>query len=218
MTARVSISTISSYDCPPLLQCVVWCIIEGLWCFRVTWKRDHLEVSWNFSDCYFSLSSEQTTRHTGNLSAIISTENDYSQANIPSPQGFELSRESRAQADLKFTYVISCQIYGQQKQRKLAEATDIALLLQRWDSIRQYFHNLKQCVIQRSLSFNLPMLSLISFWESNADFTNLKIGLGQMVILLVFGFVYSRSILTVLNIVTQVVCSPTDSCFSKKSC
>lgn len=68
-------------------------------------------------------------------------ENDYSQANIPSPQGFELSRESRAQADLKFTYVISCQIYGQQKQRKLAEATDIALLLQRNEALRvAYIH------------------------------------------------------------------------------
>lgn len=47
-------------------------------------------------------------------------------------QGFEFSRESRAQADLKFTYVVSCQIYGQQKQQKKPEATDIALLLQRY--------------------------------------------------------------------------------------
>lgn len=56
---------------------------------------------------------------------------DYSQANSPPTQGFELSHEARAQADLKFTYVVSCQIYGQQKQRKAAEAADIALLLQR---------------------------------------------------------------------------------------
>lgn len=42
-----------------------------------------------------------------------------------------MSREARAQADIKFTYVVSCQIYGQQKQRKSPEATDIALLLQR---------------------------------------------------------------------------------------
>lgn len=55
---------------------------------------------------------------------------DYSQ-NFPTSQGFELSRESRAQADLKFTYVVSCQIYGQQKQRKAPEAADISLLLQR---------------------------------------------------------------------------------------
>lgn len=57
----------------------------------------------------------------------------YSQMNLPTTQGFELSRESRAQADLKFTYVVSCQIYGQQKQKKLPEAADIALLLQRYN-------------------------------------------------------------------------------------
>ena len=55
---------------------------------------------------------------------------DYSQTGATT-EGFGLSRESRAQADLKFTYVVSCQIYGQQKQRKAPEATDIALLLQR---------------------------------------------------------------------------------------
>jgi callose synthase len=47
------------------------------------------------------------------------------------PRGFESSIEARAQADLKFTYVVSCQIYGQQKQQKKPEATDIGLLLQR---------------------------------------------------------------------------------------
>ncbi|PQM37261.1 callose synthase 10 [Prunus yedoensis var. nudiflora] len=56
-------------------------------------------------------------------------------------QGFELSRESRAQADLKFTYVVSCQIYGQQKQRKAPEAADISLLLQRNEALRvAYIH------------------------------------------------------------------------------
>ncbi|KAF4376973.1 hypothetical protein F8388_022689, partial [Cannabis sativa] len=55
----------------------------------------------------------------------------YSQGSIPTSQGFELSRESRAQADIKFTYVVSCQIYGQQKQRKAPQAADISLLLQR---------------------------------------------------------------------------------------
>ncbi|CAN1239529.1 Callose synthase 10 [Linum grandiflorum] len=54
-------------------------------------------------------------------------------------EGFGLSRESRAQADLKFTYVVSCQIYGQQKQRKAPEATDIALLLQRNEALRVAF-------------------------------------------------------------------------------
>lgn len=57
---------------------------------------------------------------------------NHSQNVLPSTQGFELSREARAQADIKFTYVVSCQIYGQQKQRKAQEAVDIALLLQRY--------------------------------------------------------------------------------------
>lgn len=54
-------------------------------------------------------------------------------------QGFELSSDSRAQADLKFTYVISCQIYGQQKQKKAPEAADIALLMQRNEALRVAF-------------------------------------------------------------------------------
>lgn len=61
-----------------------------------------------------------------------STVDGYSQLGFSTTQGFELSPESRAQADLKFTYVVSCQIYGQQKQKKLPEAADIALLLQRY--------------------------------------------------------------------------------------
>uniref|UniRef100_A0A803P8P0 1,3-beta-glucan synthase n=2 Tax=Cannabis sativa TaxID=3483 RepID=A0A803P8P0_CANSA len=63
----------------------------------------------------------------------------YSQGSIPTSQGFELSRESRAQADIKFTYVVSCQIYGQQKQRKAPEAADISLLLQRNEALRVAF-------------------------------------------------------------------------------
>lgn len=59
----------------------------------------------------------------------------HSQTSSLTSQGFELSREARAQADLKFTYVISCQIYGQQKQRKAPEATDIGLLLRRSELI-----------------------------------------------------------------------------------
>jgi callose synthase len=46
-------------------------------------------------------------------------------------QGFELSPEARAQADLKFTYVVTCQIYGKQKEEQKPEAADIALLMQR---------------------------------------------------------------------------------------
>lgn len=47
-------------------------------------------------------------------------------------QGFELSPEARAQADLKFTYVVTCQIYGKQKEERKPEAADIALLMQRF--------------------------------------------------------------------------------------
>lgn len=47
-------------------------------------------------------------------------------------QGFELSPEARAQADIKFTYVVTCQIYGKQKEDQKPEAADIALLMQRF--------------------------------------------------------------------------------------
>ncbi|KAM3751890.1 hypothetical protein ACB098_04G145700 [Castanea mollissima] len=71
-------------------------------------------------------------------------EDAYSQTDLPATQGFELSRESRAQADLKFTYVVSCQIYGQQKQKKLPEAADIALLLQRNEALRVAFIHVEE--------------------------------------------------------------------------
>ncbi|TVU09023.1 hypothetical protein EJB05_42462 [Eragrostis curvula] len=54
-------------------------------------------------------------------------------------QGYELSPDARAQADIKFTYVVSCQIYGAQKQMKKQEAADIALLLQRNEALRVAF-------------------------------------------------------------------------------
>lgn len=54
-------------------------------------------------------------------------------------QGYELSPDARAQADIKFTYVVSCQIYGLQKQTKKQEAADIALLLQRNEALRVAF-------------------------------------------------------------------------------
>ncbi|MBA0644158.1 hypothetical protein Goklo_028362, partial [Gossypium klotzschianum] len=63
----------------------------------------------------------------------------YSQSDYLTTEGFELSREARAQADIKFTYVVSCQIYGQQKQNKKPEAVDIALLLQRNEALRVAF-------------------------------------------------------------------------------
>lgn len=67
--------------------------------------------------------------------SVVSIVDNYSQNNFITTQDFESSRESRAQADLKFTYVVSCQIYGQQKQRKAPEAADIALLLQRYQFV-----------------------------------------------------------------------------------
>ncbi|KAL2492350.1 Callose synthase 10 [Abeliophyllum distichum] len=71
-------------------------------------------------------------------------ESVYSETSFPSTQGFELSREARAQADIKFTYVVSCQIYGQQKQRKAPEAADIALLLQRNEALRVAFIHVEE--------------------------------------------------------------------------
>ncbi|GFS39844.1 glucan synthase-like 8 [Actinidia rufa] len=71
-------------------------------------------------------------------------EDDNSQANFFTSQGFELSPEARAQADIKFTYVISCQIYGQQKQQKKPEAADISLLLQRNEALRVAFIHVEE--------------------------------------------------------------------------
>ncbi|XP_028116346.1 callose synthase 10 isoform X1 [Camellia sinensis] len=71
-------------------------------------------------------------------------EDDFSQAKVLTSQGFQSSFEARAQADLKFTYVISCQIYGQQKQRKAPEAADIALLLQRNEALRVAFIHVEE--------------------------------------------------------------------------
>lgn len=50
---------------------------------------------------------------------------------VANTRGFELSPEARAQAGLKFTYVVTCQIYGKQKEEQKPEAADIALLMQR---------------------------------------------------------------------------------------
>ncbi|KAH0461335.1 hypothetical protein IEQ34_008910 [Dendrobium chrysotoxum] len=69
----------------------------------------------------------------------VGVEDGYSGADFINTEGFELSSDSRAQADLKFTYVVSCQIYGQQKQKKAPEAADIALLMQRNEALRVAF-------------------------------------------------------------------------------
>lgn len=64
--------------------------------------------------------------------AISDLEAAVSNNDATETQGFELSPEARAQADLKFTYVVTCQIYGKQKEEQKPEAADIALLMQRW--------------------------------------------------------------------------------------
>ncbi|KAL5140393.1 Callose synthase 9 [Glycine soja] len=58
---------------------------------------------------------------------------------VTDTHGFELSPEARAQADLKFTYVLTCQIYGKQKEEQKPEAADIALLMQRNEALRVAF-------------------------------------------------------------------------------
>uniref|UniRef100_A0A0D6QYZ6 Glycosyl transferase 48 domain-containing protein n=1 Tax=Araucaria cunninghamii TaxID=56994 RepID=A0A0D6QYZ6_ARACU len=63
-------------------------------------------------------------------------EDGLSRSDITSTHGYELSREARAQADLKFTYVLTCQIYGKQKQEHKPEAADIAFLMQRNEALR----------------------------------------------------------------------------------
>lgn len=67
------------------------------------------------------LSSEEGARDSSVLSEI---------------QGFELSPEARAQADVKFTYVVTCQIYGKQREEQKPEAADISLLMQRNEALR----------------------------------------------------------------------------------
>lgn len=51
-------------------------------------------------------------------------------------QGYEFSPAARALADLKFTYVVTCQIYGIQREEQKPEAADIALLMQRNEALR----------------------------------------------------------------------------------
>ncbi|XP_061343058.1 callose synthase 9 [Gastrolobium bilobum] len=58
---------------------------------------------------------------------------------VTDTRGFDLSPEARAQADLKFTYVVTCQIYGKQKEEQKPEAADIALLMQRNEALRVAF-------------------------------------------------------------------------------
>ncbi|ONK58964.1 uncharacterized protein A4U43_C08F1540 [Asparagus officinalis] len=75
-------------------------------------------------------------------------EDNYSGADYINTEGFMLSSETRAQADLKFTYVVSCQIYGQQKQKKAPEAADISLLMQRNEALRIAFIHIEESTTQ----------------------------------------------------------------------
>ncbi|GJT70140.1 callose synthase 9, partial [Tanacetum coccineum] len=54
---------------------------------------------------------------------------------------FQFQCEARAYADLKFTYVITCQLYSEQKEKQppAQAAADIALLLQRNEALRVAF-------------------------------------------------------------------------------
>ncbi|WJX21764.1 Callose synthase 9 [Trifolium repens] len=58
---------------------------------------------------------------------------------VSDTHGFYLSPEAHAQADLKFTYVVTCQMYGKQKEEQKPEAVDIALLMQRNEALRVAF-------------------------------------------------------------------------------
>ncbi|KAG6557982.1 hypothetical protein Mapa_000161 [Marchantia paleacea] len=45
-------------------------------------------------------------------------------------------RMARAIAETKFTYVVTCQIYGQQKEKRAQQAADILYLMNKYDSLR----------------------------------------------------------------------------------
>lgn len=66
---------------------------------------------------------------------MLDTEAGIIRNEVTDVQGFDLSPEVRAQADMKFTYVLTCQIYGKQKEGHKPEAEDIALLMQRFYNI-----------------------------------------------------------------------------------
>lgn len=49
-------------------------------------------------------------------------------ASLVEAQG-SIDRSAVAQAELKFTYVVTCQIYGEQKRRGKVQAADILYLM-----------------------------------------------------------------------------------------
>ncbi|KAI5059006.1 hypothetical protein GOP47_0025325 [Adiantum capillus-veneris] len=52
------------------------------------------------------------------------------------PASFDKSRQAKACADLKFTYVITCQKFGHQKAKKEAKANDILYLMKENEALR----------------------------------------------------------------------------------
>ncbi|CAL0316284.1 unnamed protein product [Lupinus luteus] len=87
---------------------------------------------------------ERTT--SGDLEAAIASDK------VTDTRGFDLSPEARAQADLKFTYVVTCQIYGKQKEEQKPEAADIALLMQRNEALRVAFIDVVETVRDGNVS------------------------------------------------------------------
>lgn len=91
------------------------------------WRFAFLKIQSNKWFDWFSLHSPVLIFCT-----LLDTEAGIAPTGTTDTQGFHLFPESRAQADLKFTYVVTCQIYGKQKEEQKPEAADIALLMQRW--------------------------------------------------------------------------------------
>lgn len=56
---------------------------------------------------------------------------DLEEGDSSSPDAQAQARlEAQAQAELKFTYVVTCQIYGEQKRKGKVQAADILYLMQ----------------------------------------------------------------------------------------
>jgi callose synthase len=64
---------------------------------------------------------------------------DYEETNSGNPEGYKSSLVARGLSDLKFTYVVTCQIYGQQKQKQDHRADDILFLMQKYICFHKKF-------------------------------------------------------------------------------
>ncbi|KAI3752415.1 hypothetical protein L2E82_24446 [Cichorium intybus] len=95
-------------------------------------------------DDNLELSARNDVLQKSSNALSLSGKDDYMEAAIPANEatdtkGFKFSPEARAHANLKFTYVVTCQIYGKQKEEQKPVAADIALLLQRNEALRVAF-------------------------------------------------------------------------------